>query len=128
MKRRYEMAEKKSHANLIEDEDIRYYVPGPPRMDRSVFWGDDISMGRNVLPPGELVPMHSHPEDQYSLILSGECDVVCGGEEFHLTPGGICFAPSNMEHSLKMWDESEVVILDIFNIVRQSWIDPLDEK
>ena len=79
------------------------------------------------LPAGEHVPAHSHPHEQYSIVLEGECDVKCGGEEFHLTKGGICYAPSNVEHELWMWEESDVVIMDIFNPVRQDWIDPLDE-
>lgn len=122
------MAEMKSHVNLIEDTDIGYHVDGPARMERTVFWGDNILFGRNVLPAGEHVPAHSHPHEQYSIVLEGECDVKCGGEEFHLTKGGICFAPSNVEHELWMWEESDVVIMDIFNPVRQDWIDPLDDK
>ena len=121
------MAEMKSHVNLIEDTDIGYHVDGPARMDRTVFWGDNILFGRNVLPAGEHVPAHSHPEEQYTMIISGECDVKCGDEEFHLTPGGICYAPSNVTHELWMWEESDVVAIDIFNPVRQDWIDPLDE-
>ena len=50
------MAEMKSHVNLIEDTDIGYQVDGPARMYRTVFWGDNILMGRNVLPAGEHVP------------------------------------------------------------------------
>ena len=119
--------EMKSHVNLIEDKDIFYHVDKPARMDRTVFWGENILMGRNVLPAGEHVLAHSHPEEQYTLIISGECDVRCGDEEFHLTPGGVCWAPSNVTHELWMWDESEVVAIDFFSPVREDWIDPLDK-
>lgn len=123
------MAEMRSHANLIEDiEEIGYHIDGPVRIDRTVFWGDNILFGRNTVEAGAHVAPHTHPHEQYSLIVEGECDIRCGDEKFHLTPGGICFAPSNVEHELWMWEESDVVIIDIFNPVRQDWIDPLDEK
>ena len=122
------MAEKKSHVDLLNDLENQYEVDGPARMHRSVFWGDNMTMGRNVLPAGEHVPAHAHPHEQYTLIISGECDARCGDETFHMTPGCICFAPSNVEHELWMWEESDVVAYDFFTPVRQDWIDPLDEK
>ena len=115
----------KSHVNLIEDKDIYYFVDKPAKMGRPVFWGDNILIGRNVILAGEHVLPHAHPEEQYTLIISGECDVKCGDEEFHLTPGGVCYAPPNVTHELWMWDESDVVALDIFTPVREDWIDPI---
>ena len=115
----------RSHVNLNEDKDIFYHVSQPAEMDRSVFWGDNIVMGKNVIAAGGHVTAHSHPEEQYSLVLSGECDVRCGDERFHLTPGGVCYAPSDVEHELWMWDESDVVIIDIFTPIREDWIDPV---
>lgn len=122
------MAVKKSHVDLLNDVENQYEVDGPIKIHRSVFWGDNMSLGRNVIPAGSHVKAHSHPEEQYSLVVSGECDVRCGDEKFHLGPGCICFAPSNADHELWMWDESDVVIYDFFVPVRQDWIDPLDEK
>ena len=117
--------EKKSHANF-NDPAITYKVESP-EMIRSVFAGDNVLIGRNIFKAGELVPMHSHEHEQFTLIISGECDVTCGGETFHLTPGGICWAPSNVEHEIKMWDEGEVEAYDIFYPVREDWLTPLEK-
>lgn len=118
--------EKRAYADLINDESVQYKVE-KPEMLRSVFFGDSILVGRNVITAGTEVPLHSHPEEQYTLVISGECDVTCGGESFHMGPGCICFAPANVEHGLKMWDESDVELYDIFTPVRQVWIDPLEK-
>lgn len=118
--------EKKSHVNLVNDKEVFYQVP-KPEMLRSVFAGDNVLVGRNVLPAGTVVPMHSHPEEQLTLVVEGECDVVCGDEKFHMTPGSICAAPANVEHGLTMWEESDVIAYDIFYPVRQDWLDPLDK-
>ena len=117
--------EKKSHVNF-NDAEVQYQVPSP-EMLRSVFAGENVLIGRNIIKAGTHVPSHSHEHEQYTLIIKGEVDVVCGDESFHLTPGGICCAPSNVPHELTMWDESDVELYDIFCPVREDWLTPLEK-
>ena len=55
--------EKRTYADLINDESVQYKVE-KPEMLRSVFFGDSILVGRNVITAGTEVPLHSHPEEQ----------------------------------------------------------------
>jgi quercetin dioxygenase-like cupin family protein len=99
-----------------------------PAMDRQIFYGDKIMLGRNIIKAGTTVPMHSHPEEQISYVISGECDVIIEGEEpRHCKAGAVAWFPANKGHEVIVGDE-DTEILDIFNPVREDWLELFGEK
>ena len=97
-------------------------------MDRQIFYGDKIMLGRNIIKAGTTVPMHSHPEEQISYVISGECDVIIEGEEpVHCKAGAVAWFPANKGHEVIVGDE-DTEILDIFNPVREDWLELFGEK
>lgn len=99
-----------------------------PAMDRQIFYGDKIMLGRNIIKAGTTVPMHAHPEEQISYVISGECDVIIEGEEQrHCKAGAVAWFPANKPHEVIVGDE-DTEILDIFNPVREDWMELFGEK
>lgn len=97
-----------------------------PPMKRQIFFGDNILVGRNIIKAHTLVPMHSHKEEQFSVVVKGECDVTACFEEGtitkHCTQGGIVWFPSNIKHEVKCTSDEDCEIWDWFSPVRKDWL------
>ena len=108
--------------------DLKTILIPEPAMDRQIFYGDKIMLGRNIIKAGTTVPMHSHPEEQISYVISGECDVIIEGEEpVHCKAGAVAWFPANKGHEVIVGDV-DTEILDIFNPVREDWLELFGEK
>lgn len=57
--------------------------------------------------------LHSHPEEQWGVLLEGECVRIQDGEEVHMTAGDFWHTPPEAEHTVRTHDQSALV-LDIF--------------
>src|SRR5690242_14601753 len=44
-------------------------------------WSDEFCVLRGTVPPGSVVPLHSHPDAEDFFILSGTQQVLVGGED-----------------------------------------------
>ncbi len=116
--------EKKYFGDFNELETI--FVP-EPAMDRQIFYGDKIMLGRNIIKANTVVPSHAHPEEQISYVISGECDIMIEGQEpRHAKAGAVAWFPANVAHEIIIGDE-DTEILDIFNPVREDWIKMFDK-
>jgi quercetin dioxygenase-like cupin family protein len=62
---------------------------------------------------------HSHPHEQISSIISGELEMIVGGEKRHCKAGDVCVIPSNVVHSGKALTDAYVV--DVFSPVREDY-------
>lgn len=93
-----------------------------PDMERKLFYGKDIMLVRNEIHPHAVLPMHSHPQEQMLLVLSGACDVVTGEEKMHLEEGGMAFFPSNVEHMVINTEDVPLVGLDVFTPIREDFL------
>ena len=115
--------EKKYFLNFNDAETID--IPAPP-MKRQIFFGDHMLVGKNVILAHTLVPAHSHPEEQISVVVKGECDVITylEGETLrqHCVPGGIAWFPSGVKHELLCTSDEDCEVWDWFSPVREDWI------
>lgn len=68
---------------------------------------------------GAILPEHSHPEEQISLVTSGELELTINGETRIVTPGKIAVIPPNVVHSGKALTYCEAT--DIFSPVREDY-------
>ena len=127
--------EKKLFGSLLEGPIID--VTTAPPMKRRIFYGDSVMTGANVLAAGILVPRHHHPDEQISYIISGTCRITTWTDEsgkaagdiphtIEAKAGDIAWFPSNADHEILMHEECN--IMDIFDIVRDSWIELAEEQ
>lgn len=86
----------------------------------------DIFPGRNSMlsvvriDPHSEGDRHSHSEEQWGVLLEGECVRVQDGEEVHVEAGDFWHTPANVEHAIRTHDESALV-LDIFSPPRPEY-------
>ncbi|MCC6944713.1 MAG: cupin domain-containing protein [Thermomicrobiales bacterium] len=48
--------------------------------------------------PGSRFPLHSHPQEQVTLVISGSITFTVGGQEVVLGPGQVAVIPGGVEH------------------------------
>jgi quercetin dioxygenase-like cupin family protein len=89
---------------------VEFYTS--PAQDDAVY-----SVFRGTLPPGISVPLHSHPDDESFLLLSGTVQGITargtGFEWFDVPTGGFVHVPKNAKHAWRNVSLEPVVQLVI---------------
>jgi quercetin dioxygenase-like cupin family protein len=83
------------------------------------FAGDKLMVVRIEAPEGSLAPMHSHPHEQMSLVISGRVSFRLLGQERVLGAGEVVHLPSGVEHEARFLEST--VMYDIFSPVRDDF-------
>jgi quercetin dioxygenase-like cupin family protein len=69
-----------------------------PGIARQIVHGERQTMVRYVYAPGSVFPMHQHPEEQITVVVSGRIRFDVGGKQVVLGPGGVAVIPANIPH------------------------------
>ena len=64
--------------------------------------GEHMQLLRAVFPAGSDYEMHSHPHEQFSLLLSGRILLTVGDETREIGPGDGWYVPGDVEHGGKI--------------------------
>ena len=100
--------------NLLEEEPLN------PLLGRKMIHGQHATIARIRLRKGAVVPMHSHPNEQISMIESGALRFVISGEERALRAGEAVVIPPDAPHMVEALEDSLAV--DLFSPPREDWI------
>ena len=65
--------------------------------------------------------MHSHPHEQFSLLLSGRMRLTVGEETREIGSGDGWYAPANVPHGGEVLGKEEAVFIDVYSPATQ-WI------
>jgi quercetin dioxygenase-like cupin family protein len=95
-----------------------------PHFTRQFVNGEQAMLAKIALKKGCVVPMHQHPNEQISLIVSGSLEFVIGGISRTVKAGEILVIPANLPHSAIAHEDMEG--LDVFAPPRQDWINKTD--
>lgn len=95
-----------------------------PFFTRQFVNGEKAMLAKISLKKGCVVPMHQHPNEQISLIVSGSLEFIIGGESRIVNAGEILVIPADLPHSAIAHEDMEG--LDIFAPPRQDWLDKTD--
>jgi quercetin dioxygenase-like cupin family protein len=68
----------------------------------------------------DFVPFHKHPNEQSGYVLSGKYKLKMGGVEYTLTVGDTYSIPADVEHSMEIIEEGEVI--DVFSPIRKDYL------
>src|SRR3954467_2843809 len=102
----------------IETEELK------PGLTREMAHTDQVTTARVFLAKGVLVPEHSHPNEQVTIILEGALQFRFGTETLVVRPGEVLLIPPGLPHEAvaleDTWD------LDVFYPVRQDWVSKTD--
>jgi len=95
-----------------------------PLFTRQFVNGEQAMLAKIALKKGCVVPMHSHPNEQISLITSGSLEFIIGGESKTVRAGEILVIPADLPHSAIAHEDMEG--LDVFAPPRQDWLNKTD--
>ena len=91
-----------------------------PLIGRKMIHGRNVTVARIRLRKGAVVPLHSHPNEQISMVESGALRFVIGGEERIARAGDTLVIPPEAPHMVEALEDSLAV--DLFSPPREDWI------
>jgi quercetin dioxygenase-like cupin family protein len=86
----------------------------------SIFPGEQAMLSVVRVAPNSAGSIHSHPEEQWGVLLEGRCIRIQGGEEIECVAGEFWHSPGGVPHGVRTGDEG-AVILDIFSPPRAEY-------
>lgn len=85
-----------------------------------IFPGQNVMLSVVDVAPNSEGTAHSHPEEQWGVLLKGECVRVQGGEEIAMKAGDFWCTPGGVMHTVRT-GASGATILDIFSPPREEY-------
>jgi quercetin dioxygenase-like cupin family protein len=95
-----------------------------PTILRRYITGDGATVARFELSAGGIVPMHSHPQEQISVVLSGRLEFRFPNALETVSANEVIQIPGGLPHEVRTIEDA--LVIDVFNPIRQDWIDGTD--
>ena len=89
-------------------------------INASIFPGQQVMLSVVRVDPNSSGTIHSHPEEQWGVLLEGKCTRIQDGEEVEVAVGDFWRTPGGVLHSVRT-GKSGAVILDIFSPPRAEY-------
>ena len=80
-----------------------------------ILSGEQMHLIRAVYPPRSTYEIHSHPHEQFSLLLSGRLLLTVGDETREIGPGDGWYAPGGVPHGGEVLGDEEAVFIDVYS-------------
>jgi len=100
--------------NQVEKEQMN------PLFVRQVIHGKTMTVARLNIRKGCSVPVHSHHNEQISMIEQGSMRFVLDGVEKIVRAGEVLQIPPHVPHSAEALEDC--IAVDIFSPVREDWV------
>ena len=91
-----------------------------PQISRRMVHSQRMTISRLKLKKGAVVPMHSHENEQVTMMVSGVLRFVFPDEEKVVHSGDVLPIPPNVPHKVEALEDSEA--MDLFAPIREDWI------
>ncbi len=91
-----------------------------PGITSRVFSGENVMLSIVRFEPGSIGPVHSHPEEQWGILLEGECTRIQGDEEIDMRAGDFWHTPGGTSHGIRA-GKGGAMVLDIFSPPRPDY-------
>ena len=88
-----------------------------------IFPGDQAMLSIARIAPHSTGTLHSHPQEQWGVLLEGALVRIQGGQEVNMKVGDFWRTPGGVEHGVRTGKESAVV-LDFFAPPRDEYKKP----
>ncbi|HMK05004.1 MAG TPA: cupin domain-containing protein [Ferruginibacter sp.] len=90
-----------------------------PGAQSAMEHSQQVTYGHVKLEEGVVVPIHSHPHEQWTFILDGQMEFTLDGEKKLLLPGMGAYIPSNALHGAVA--VTACTVIDVFTPVREDY-------
>lgn len=92
-------------------------------IDAHIFPGEQSMASVVVIAPNAVGKIHSHPQEQWSILIKGGGTRIHDGEHIPLKEGDFWVAPGDCEHGIVGGPEGAVIV-DIFAPARPEYTKP----
>ena len=102
-----------------------------PGIVRQSVSGESFTVVRNTYQPGSVFPEHSHPEEQLTIVHSGEIEFTVGGETVLLKEGMLAVIPPGAPHGARVIGDIAVVSDNYIASAQRSglrWLEDANES
>jgi quercetin dioxygenase-like cupin family protein len=76
--------------------------------------GNELQVIRAELSPGSDFPIHTHPQEQFIVVLAGALRFTVGDVQQVVRAGGVIHAPSGIPHGGGVFGEETVITIEAF--------------
>ena len=83
-----------------------------PGVRRQCVDAERMTVVRYTYAPGSVFPAHSHPEEQVTMVLSGEIEFDVAGATVQAGAGSVILIPSGVVHGARVLGDLEVETLN----------------
>ena len=83
-----------------------------PGVERQVIDGAHQTLVRYVYRPGAIFPVHAHPQEQITTVLTGRIEFTVAGETVVLGPGETAIIPAGIPHGAAVVGDDTVETLN----------------
>ena len=88
-----------------------------------IFGGDQAMLSVVRIEPHCEGQVHSHPQEQWGVLLEGACVRIQDGEEVEMRAGDFWHTPGGVRHGIRT-GECAAVVLDVFSPPREEYKTP----
>ena len=85
-----------------------------------IFVGEHVMLSIVRIEPDSQGKIHSHPEEQWGVLLEGECVRIQGDQEIVVSAGDFWHTPADVTHGIRT-ESVGVLVLDIFSPPRKDY-------
>jgi quercetin dioxygenase-like cupin family protein len=85
-----------------------------------IFSGENVMLSVVKLEPNTAGTVHSHPEEQWGVLLEGACVRIQGDEELTMKEGDFWYTPCGVSHGIRT-GETGATVLDVFSPPRNEY-------
>ena len=98
---------------FYKTDDMEKNLAGAAYSSAAGAWvtGERIIFGKMRIPAGGKAELHSHPNEQFAIVLSGTCRMTIGGETGTITAGDIAHIPADTVHSAEILGDEDYVFV-----------------
>lgn len=86
-----------------------------PGIHRQRLDTERMTVIRYTYSPGSIFPAHSHPEEQVTMVLSGEIEFEVGDKRVRAESGSVLVIPSGVVHGARVLGETVVDTLNVLS-------------
>ncbi|MBX6341244.1 MAG: cupin domain-containing protein [Thermomicrobiaceae bacterium] len=90
-----------------------------PGIARQAVHGERQTLVRYVYQPGAVFPVHQHPQEQVTAVLSGQIEFEVAGRRLTLGPGDVAVIPGDTPHGARVVGDAVVETLNALSPRRE---------
>ncbi|MFZ5643588.1 MAG: cupin domain-containing protein [Bacillota bacterium] len=87
---------------------------------KTLVYGEKTLMTEFILEKGNILPAHTHPQEQTGYLVSGKIFLTIGEDRYEVNPGDSWVIPGNMVHWAEIAENS--VAIEVFSPLREDYL------